>query len=216
MFRKLPCSFAALFLLCPVAVVSSDKTPPAGQPRRGYVKYSYQVILPDAMLNALKEHSPAFRIFGLEDYDGDFRKSAPLTFSSTACYSAVFTDINGDNRDDAVLFGEADLWIEHRSVKGTVKEEYFSTLAVLSEGTTGYRVVQVSRGIAHRPVKKGLTVLAAGTAVDDWYRTTVAVEEGDLAWFMAEGVHIFRWRGRDAIPEFEVLPPLTSYQRKGK
>lgn len=216
MFRKLPCFFAALFLLCPAAGVSADKTTVAGRPQREYVKYSYQVTLPDGMREALKAHLPAFRIFGLEDYDRGFRKEVPLTFSSTVCYSAVFTDINGDNRDDAVLFGEADLWIKHQTAKGTVKEEYFSTLAVLSEGTTGYRVVEVSRGIAYRPVKMGLTVLAAGTAVDDWYRTTVAVEEGDLAWFMAEHVRIFRWRGKDAIPEFEALPPLTSYQRKGK
>lgn len=187
--------------------------------RRGdYVKYSYQVVLPSDMSKALKEYSPAFRIFGLEDFSEDHKRTVLLPFSGDLCYSAVFTDINGDGRDDAVVYGEADLWVEHRSSKGTEREEYFPALALLSEGTTGYRVVQVSRGIAHRPIEKSLTVLAAGTAVDDWDHATVDIRDNDIGLIVGENLLVFRWQGKGAAPEFKRLPPVkaASYKRKGK
>ncbi|KAF0124982.1 MAG: hypothetical protein FD189_2031 [Elusimicrobia bacterium] len=219
MFRETLGAAAVVLVLWPVAGFSAGKlSAPEPPSRERYVKYSYQVVLPENMRKALKAHSPAFRIFGIEDYDEEFKKSVPLTFSSTACYSAVFTDLNGDGRADAVVYGEADLWIEHRSAKGIAKEEYFLALAVLSEGTTGYRVVQVFRGIAYRPVQKGLTVLGAGTAVDDWDYTTLDVKDNDIGLIVAENLSVFRWQGKGETPEFRSLPPVkaASYRRREK
>lgn len=164
--------------LWPATGFPADKVLPPEPPRReGYVKYSYQVVLPENMRKALKAYSPDFRIFGMEDYSEDFKKLVPLTFSSTVCYSAVFADINKDGRDDAVLRGEGNVWVEHRNGE---RGKYFPTIAVLSDGTTGYRVVEMSRGIARRPVEEGLTVLAAGTAIDNWDYTTVNIKDNDI------------------------------------
>ncbi|KAF0124314.1 MAG: hypothetical protein FD189_2479 [Elusimicrobia bacterium] len=156
------------------------------------MKYSYQVVLPAGMRAALKEYSPAFRIFGIEDYDEEFKKSVPLTFSSTACYSAVFTDLNGDGRADAVLFGEADLWVE--GLTGEGKWEHFPGLAVLSEGTTRYQIVPVLQAVANRPVRMSLKMLSAGKGVAVWNGKEILLKDNDIGLFLGRTeVSVYRW-----------------------
>ncbi|KAF0124981.1 MAG: hypothetical protein FD189_2032 [Elusimicrobia bacterium] len=145
------------------------------------------------MRAALKEYSPTFRIFSLDDFSEDHKRTFPLMFSGTACYSAVFADLNGDKRGDAVVFGEADHWVE--GLRGEGKFEYFPVLAVLSEGTTGYRVVTVSHAAASRPVRMSLELLKAGTAVKVYGgREIVTLEDNDVGMFLGGGsMAVRRW-----------------------
>lgn len=115
-----------------------------------YVKYSYRVLLPAGMRVALKKYSPTFRIFGLEDYQEELQLELQPWSTNLICYSAVFRDFNGDGRFDAAVLGE---YSEKHLGEGTSPEpavpgadtRNFAVLAILSQGTTNYTVIEVTR-----------------------------------------------------------------------
>jgi len=117
-----------------------------------YIKYSYQVFLPDAMRDALKKYSPTFRIFDLGDFAEELRLKLQPWSTNLTSYSAVFRDFNGDGRFDAAVLGE---YSEKQSGTGTQYEDsnvtldadkkHIAVLAILSQGTTNYTVVEIAR-----------------------------------------------------------------------
>lgn len=123
-----------------------------------YIKYSYQVLLSAGMLKALKEYNPTFRLLKMEDFSGDVKyrsidkfENPPVhLWSNLSCYSAVFGNFNDDGKFDAVVLGEVSV--------NTGDAKYLPVYAVLSEGATNYRVIEVTRVEAIKPVTVYLAV----------------------------------------------------------
>lgn len=117
-----------------------------------YVKYSYQVFLPAGMHIALKEYSPTFRIFALDDYQDELRLELQPWATNLMCYSAVFRDFNGDGIFDAAVLGE---YTESPSSNGLQlnlasgiagkDSKKAAVLAILSQSSTTYTVAEVAR-----------------------------------------------------------------------
>ncbi|OGR53199.1 MAG: hypothetical protein A2049_05980 [Elusimicrobia bacterium GWA2_62_23] len=116
------------------------------------MKYSYQVFLPAGMRIALKEYSPTFKIFGLDDYQDELRLELQPWATNLMCYSAVFRDFNGDGVFDAAVLGE---YTESPSsnepelnlgsgIAGKNSKKT-AVLAILSQSSTTYMVTEVVR-----------------------------------------------------------------------
>ena len=93
------------------------------------------------MRKALKAYNPTFKILRMEDFAEELRLRLPADSSNLSCYSALFQDLNGDERFDAAVLVEGDFGGGEQSGG----EKYFPLLAVLSEGATSYRVIEITK-----------------------------------------------------------------------
>jgi hypothetical protein len=117
---------------------------------REYIKYSHHVFLPDGMSKALKEYNPTFKIFRMEDFSKELRFRLPRNLSNLSCYSSVFGNFNDDGIFDATVFGEVDL--------STSEVKFFPIFVILSEGTTSYKVVEVTKVAAIKPLSVYISI----------------------------------------------------------
>ncbi|MEI7481697.1 MAG: hypothetical protein WCK75_05025 [Elusimicrobiota bacterium] len=151
-----------------------------------YVKYSYTVSLPEGMRKALKEYSPAFRLFKMSDFAEELRLRPEPGVSNLSAYSAIFNDFNGDGRFDAALLGEV--------TPDKHETEGFIILAILSEGATGYKVVEVAALGVSRPVTTFLKLARPGKVSEAGQDSeSVDLKNYGILQTMGYGTTVYYW-----------------------